>query len=124
MWQLSVLLNDITGEYKPIKIVYAEVEKEKELTISDHVWKIMHKEYKLSYDEKVKAFDIIKCESNWNVYAIGDDGASRGLWQIHNHYNPDVTNACAFDVYCSTRKAMEIYQQWENFEAWTCNDLI
>jgi len=40
---------------------------------------------------------VIRCESNYNTYALGDSGKSRGLVQIHSGYNPHVSDAEAYD---------------------------
>ncbi len=42
-------------------------------------------------------FNVIKCESAFNKNAIGDQGHSFGLSQIHLPSNPTVTKEQAFD---------------------------
>jgi hypothetical protein len=49
-------------------------------------------------------------ESRFNVNAIGDNGASQGLYQIHLGYHPEITQAQARDIEFSTN--------------WTLNRLI
>jgi hypothetical protein len=49
---------------------------------------------------------IVQHESQWNPNAKGDDFNSRGLWQISNIYHPEVSDACAYDVECSTKWAL------------------
>ena len=39
--------------------------------------------------------DVIRCESSFVTNARGDNGHSRGLSQIHNLYDPDVTDEMA-----------------------------
>ena len=39
---------------------------------------------------------VIKCESNYDRYALGDNGKSRGLVQIHSDYH-DVSDEDAYD---------------------------
>jgi hypothetical protein len=45
---------------------------------------------------------IVSHESQFDPTRKGDDGQSRGLWQISSIYHPEVTDACAFDIQCST----------------------
>lgn len=46
---------------------------------------------------------IVSHESQFDPTSKGDDGQSRGLWQISSIYHPEVTDACAFDIQCSTQ---------------------
>lgn len=88
-----------------------------EMSLSEHVWKLLTEEAGLSTEEALTGLMIINLESNWNPYAIGDNGLSHGLWQIHEPSHPEVTRECKFDVYCSTRAAVKIYRDWGN--SWT-----
>ena len=93
-------------------------------TLPDHVWDILTEEYNLTLTEKIKALSIIDCESKWNPYAINknlDGSYDIGLWQLNEKYH-DITRECGFDVYCSTRYAMDkIYLPQKNWDAWICN---
>jgi len=40
---------------------------------------------------------VIACESEYNPNALGDEGHSRGLVQIHNKYHPEVSDEEAYD---------------------------
>ena len=44
---------------------------------------------------------VITCESNWDQYATGDDGHSRGLVQIYDLYHPEITDAERLNPYFS-----------------------
>ena len=46
---------------------------------------------------------IVAHESDHQPEAIGDGGESRGLWQINKSWHPEVSDACAYDVTCSTK---------------------
>jgi hypothetical protein len=46
---------------------------------------------------------IVQHESSFDPTRKGDDGNSRGLWQISSIYHPEVSDACAFDPSCSTQ---------------------
>ena len=45
---------------------------------------------------------IVAHESRHHPDALGDGGESRGLWQINKDWHPEVSDACAYDVTCST----------------------
>jgi len=52
---------------------------------------------------------IIRHESNYcqdkngfNAEIVGDNGNSRGCWQINKVYHPEVTDECANSLFCST----------------------
>lgn len=62
------------------------------------------------------ALAIAEGESRYNPDATGDtqpmkDGVpayARGLWQITRKFHPEIPDACAFDVRCSTEWAMPL----------------
>jgi hypothetical protein len=45
---------------------------------------------------------IVSHESQHHPDALGDGGDSRGLWQINKVWHPEVSDACAYSVKCST----------------------
>jgi len=45
---------------------------------------------------------IVTHESQHHPEATGDGGESRGLWQINKAWHPEVSDACAYNVSCST----------------------
>ncbi len=45
---------------------------------------------------------IVTHESRHHPDALGDNGQSRGMWQINRVYHPEVSDECAYDVQCST----------------------
>jgi hypothetical protein len=45
---------------------------------------------------------IVRHESQHHPDATGDGGDSRGLWQINKAWHPEVSDACAYSVTCST----------------------
>lgn len=66
-------------------------------------------------------------ESRGNPDALNDKNNTpagsrdRGLWQINDHWNPSVTDACAFDPECSTAYAAKLYREngwkpWATFK--------
>lgn len=54
------------------------------------------KKYGIESQNKL-LLEVIRCESQFNRYAIGDNGHSRGLVQIYDTYHPDITHEQAFD---------------------------
>ena len=50
---------------------------------------------------------IVSHESRHHPEATGDGGDSRGLWQINKTWHPEVSDACAYDVTCSTRWSLQ-----------------
>ena len=50
---------------------------------------------------------IVTHESRHHPEAIGDGGESRGLWQINKAWHPEVSDACAYNVACSTDWSLE-----------------
>jgi hypothetical protein len=49
---------------------------------------------------------IVSHESQDGDNMRGDDGQSRGYWMISSVWHPEVTNACADDLSCSTAWAI------------------
>lgn len=75
-------------------------------------------------DEQI-ALWITKKESTYawagnrfNPRILGDDGNSRGLWQISKRWHPEVSDAVAFDIVSSTIWAME-HIRAGNTNEWT-----
>jgi len=66
---------------------------------------------------------LAECESGMNPNARGDSGHSRGLFQIHELYWPDVSDEEAFDIEWSTKWTIDMinagYQHY-----WSCDKLI
>ena len=95
------------------------------LSVSEHIWGILTDEYNLTLEEKATAMRIIDCESKFDPMAIGDRtlGLSLGVWQIHEPSHGDkegYSRECSFDVYCSTRFAMDEIYLKSGFYPWSC----
>ncbi len=78
-------------------------------------------------EARATAVAIAWHESRGNPAALNDKNNTpagsrdRGLWQINDHWNPSVTDACAFDPECSTAYAAQLYkssgwQPWATFK--------
>lgn len=65
---------------------------------------------------RVKA--VIKCESNWNYRAVGDNGKAHGLVQIRTDYNDVSTSEANDPVYAVNF----LEKEWKAGHAdhWTC----
>jgi hypothetical protein len=50
---------------------------------------------------------IVTHESQHHPDATGDGGESRGLWQINKAWHPEVSDACAYNVTCSTKWSLK-----------------
>src|ERR1700722_12008644 len=69
---------------------------------------------------------IVSHESQHHPHATGDGGESRGLWQINKAWHPEVSDACAYDVTCSTAWSLERiragyvdeWSTWKYCKAW------
>ncbi len=71
------------------------------------IYDYLVKEAKIYGVDPIKATWIVSKESQWDATKMGDDGNSRGLWQISRIYHPEVSDACAMDWKCSTRWSMQ-----------------
>lgn len=50
---------------------------------------------------------IVAHESGHRPEVTGDGGASRGLWQINKAWHPEVSDACAYSIACSTHWSLQ-----------------
>lgn len=69
---------------------------------------------------------IVFHESQW-TNRDGDDGQSRGLWQISKIFHPEVTDACAYDYSCATKWSLNWIaqghvEQWSTYHLY-CGSL-
>lgn len=69
--------------------------------------------------DPVKLTRTLACESKWNPNALGDNGHSRGLAQIHDRYHPDVTPAQAYDGIWAINWAAARFAEGRG-SLWTC----
>ena len=69
------------------------------------------------------ALEIATCESNLNPEAVGDAGMSRGIWQIHKKYWPEITDEQAFDPVWSTKWAIGKMKE-NKYSLWTCYKIV
>lgn len=122
-WYFNGVIKDVSAQSYLVNVNKSELIVDNR-AIEEHVWDIMTNEYGLSLQEKAKAISIIQCESRWNKMAINknsDGSYDLGLWQINEKYHK-IGRECSFDVYCSTRYAMELYKQ-QGWTPWVCSRL-
>lgn len=63
------------------------------------------------------------CESSLNPEAIGDNGMSRGLYQIHKGYHPQVKDSQAKNIRWSTIWTMEKINEGKQ-NLWSCDKIV
>lgn len=66
---------------------------------------------------------VVGCESSFNPKAVGDNGTSFGLAQIHLPAHPHITKEQAFDPYFALNfmaSEMKAGRSWK----WTCYKLL
>ncbi|GAA3209591.1 hypothetical protein [Actinocorallia longicatena] len=54
-----------------------------------------------------------------NEYNNTPASRDRGLWQINDHYHPEVDDACAYDAQCNANAAFEISTGGTNWNQWS-----
>lgn len=62
---------------------------------------------------------IAMAESGGDPQAVGDNGSSFGLWQVHTPAHPEYDQTCLFDPACSARAAYAISRQGTDFSPWS-----
>jgi len=75
----------------------------------------------LGQEMAMKVYAVISCESGWNSDAVNLANKNKtfdaGLWQINSIHG--ISNACKFDVNCSTDFAIELIKK-QGLKPWTC----
>lgn len=73
--------------------------------------------------------DLANCESGFKPDLVNKTNnhpafsRDRGLWQFSDFYHPEVSDACAFDVPCSTKIAISQVRSGDA-EDWICTGII
>lgn len=72
------------------------------------------------------AICIVSHESQWDATKKGDDGNSRGLWQISQIWHPEVSNVVANSAESSTLWSLQWIaaghiKQWSTFSEYCSN---
>lgn len=69
---------------------------------------------------------LAKCESTLNPNARNDNGrygTDRGVFQINDHYHPEVSTECADNINCATTWTIDMINSG-NQNQWSCDKLI
>jgi hypothetical protein len=86
--------------------------------------------YKLALDQglspeaAITATAIAYVESGFRTDAVGTNTDShrsqdRGLWQINNYWNPDVSDQCAFDPVCNAATMARLSRKGTYWKPWS-----
>ena len=73
--------------------------------------------------DPVTATAVALAESGGDPAALNQNqdqwsSRDRGLWQINDHWHPEVSDACAFDPTCNAQAAYAISAGWTDFSPW------
>ena len=71
-----------------------------------------------SPSDAIVAAAIALAESGGNPQAVGDNGTSFGLWQIHTPAHPEFASSNLYDPLTNARAAYSVYQQ-QGWRAWS-----
>jgi len=96
--------------------------KEETLSNQDLLWKI-GKEKGLDQQTLIQIERVVNCESRWKINAIGDNGYSFGLVQIHLPSNPSITKEEALDPEFALNFITDKFIQ-KRQKMWTCYKLL
>jgi hypothetical protein len=66
---------------------------------------------------------LAMCESSLNPFAVGDNGYSRGLFQIHKGYHPTISDEQAFNIRFATEWTMNKINKGQQ-HLWSCDRII
>ena len=81
----------------------------------EQVIRVKAREYNLNEN---KMLALANCESKFDPLAVGDNGHSKGLWQINDLYH-DVSDEVAFDPILSTDWAFQKIKNGQ-INLWSC----
>lgn len=90
-------------------------------TIEEPVWTQMDRIAEAYEFDRDLMHSLVWCESRYNPLAVGYNKGSvdRGLWQINSYWHREVSDECAFDVFCSSVWAMT-YIKAHGANEWAC----
>lgn len=118
-------LNNIWSWFKSFETVFVVESSLAEVEFHIPTWQeevlLMVKEAGLDVD---LASRVIQHESRWNPNNthINKDGTrDRGLWMFHEVHHAEVSDACAYDWFCSTKEAIRViksrgWQEWVAYQ--------
>ena len=92
----------------------------KPLTVEDKIRKVA-KEKNFKFADYL--VNLANCESKLDPLAIGDQGNSRGLFQIHKKFHPEVSTLMAFNIEQSTAWTIDMINAGKQGQ-WSCNSIV
>lgn len=117
------IANAVTMEQAGYKPIHA-IERQKLTIGSVEMYKTIIDSYATKYGvESDLLASIISCESGFNRYALGDQGQSRGLSQIHAIYHPEISDSEAYDPDFAIRFLAKSISEGKGRQ-WTCFRMI
>ena len=102
--------------------VNVKIQQKDSRNVVEQVWDILTDEFAMPLEDKILALQIMACESRNDPWAIGDNGNSRGLWQIHKGYH-NFPSEQAFDISASTRWAAKQMMAGK-WNLWSCYQIV
>lgn len=108
--------NEEVPKYNPceLDVVVCDGEKTTDKEAIDNIIK------KYFGDNWKLARAVMMAEGNYNPRAFNPTNGSndRGIWQISAKWHPEVSDACAYNVECSTNVAYQLSKGGEDWSAW------
>ena len=104
-------------------ICHSEPENAPTATVASVEWQIRAIASQQNFKWPDYLIKLAYCESRFDPFAIGDNGKSRGLFQIHRDYHPEITNQQAFDIEFATNWTMNMINAGKQNQ-WACNNIV
>ena len=119
-------IQEVIKDIENIKTVDIIIPVKENLTVEEQIRKIAKEENFKWADYLVR---LAKCESKLNPMATNSKGNNpstsidRGLFQYNSHWQSKVSDACAFDITCSTKTTIKMINEGKQ-NLWACNKLV
>ena len=104
--------------FTPSKISYERVPDPPKPTDKVSLAQVIVETARFHGIDETRFLATAKCESSLNPKAIGDDGSSIGIFQIHLPSHPSVTREMALDAYWAIKWAAEKFKADPSI--WVC----
>lgn len=121
-----LILSSLTLTFIPSQIEYVEASKMPEINKMDTKEEYIEYIYKRAVQGKFEPSSVvntIKCESGFNKDAVGDNGTSFGLVQIHLPAHPYVTKEEATDPQFALDFIIDAFKNGQQ-KMWTCARIL
>lgn len=114
----QIQITDVPIITEPVKPVIEEGTSQERIGKDEVIKQIQKIAEENSFPPEL-LISLARCESNFNPYAIGDNGNSYGLYQIFLRYHPDVTKEQAQVIEFSTIWTINKFKAG-GWRLWTC----